>query len=303
MDTKGVLLPCPKNFSFIENPEEVLEYFARVGSNLRRGRDVTIDLREIVNLTVDAIVLLLAHVGNKKFLRGRQISGTVPIRKEMRKFLVDSGFFDHVETGANKPWRKRSIIVGDDRGIIRTRTEKRVATDVARDVTAYGTRLAFGESRRYPAIYRTLIECMANTHNHAHPVALGDTHWWLAVGRVPGSNRVAYAFIDLGVGILRGRRFQVIMEWYNHVAAIIFPDDVDRRLGVFCDILAGKVASRTGQAYRGKGLPAIFNAHQKGEIRRLAISANEIFANFQDGEPRLLAGRHSFPGTLLYWEV
>lgn len=295
--TRGTVLPCPVNFSFVENPEEILAYFAKAGNHLRRGRDVTIDLRDTERLSVDAIVLLLAHVGNPHYLRGRDIAGTVPLRKDLRKFLIDSGFFEHVHYGGKAPSRARST--SGRRGIISTRTDKRVATGLARDVTTYGTRLSFGAPRQYHPVYSTIIECMANTHNHAHPHSVGDTHWWLAVGKVPNSGRVAYAFVDLGVGILKGRKFQAVLDLYTKMRELFAGDT---RVEAFSDILAGRVASKTGRPYRGKGLPAIFKAYQNGRIKRLVISANEIFADFDQGGPRLLR-QSPFPGTFLYWEI
>ena len=103
-----------------------------------------------------------------------------------------------------------------------------------------------------------------------------------------------YTFLDTGVGIFRSVRLGTIRNVYKTLG---FEDDS----GILKDILEGKIESRTGKHYRGKGLPAIYEKSQSGSIRSLVIIANDVYANVEKGEYRMI--RNSFQGTLLYWEV
>jgi hypothetical protein len=67
------------------------------------------------------------------------------------------------------------------------------------------------------------------------------------------------------------------------------------------DILEGKIESRTGIPYRGKGLPAIYKAFLSGRISKLVIIANDVYANVADGDYRKMGTE--LGGTLLYWET
>ena len=66
-------------------------------------------------------------------------------------------------------------------------------------------------------------------------------------------------------------------------------------------LFVGDVGSRTDLPGRGKGLPKIARAHADGEIKRLVVLSNRVYANFETKEFRKL--NEEFSGTLLYWEI
>ena len=67
------------------------------------------------------------------------------------------------------------------------------------------------------------------------------------------------------------------------------------------DVLGGKIASRTGDVFRGKGLPGINSATSEGRINNLVIISNRAYANVSGGEFRMIST--PFRGTFVYWEV
>jgi len=67
------------------------------------------------------------------------------------------------------------------------------------------------------------------------------------------------------------------------------------------EILLGNVRSRTRLSYRGKGIPGIFKAFKRGQLRNLIIVTNDVYANV--GEERFETLNIGFEGTFFYWEI
>ncbi len=164
----------------------------------------------------------------------------------------------------------------------------------SRDLIHHGRRAIHGEARRCSAAYRTLIESINNTHNHAAGDGAAEETWWATVYADPERGRVCFTFVDTGVGIFRSVNIGV---WRRIYKGLGLRDDAD----ILRDILLGNVASRTGKPFRGKGLPAIYALSKSGEIKSLVIIANDVYGNVDRGEFRVM--RTSFRGTLLYWET
>ncbi|MBK9510900.1 MAG: hypothetical protein IPO04_16295 [Cytophagaceae bacterium] len=57
---------APPNFSFVENTEAVLQYLEDLKTLFKRKQNVMINLRDVTNLTNDAIVLLLSFVKTRR---------------------------------------------------------------------------------------------------------------------------------------------------------------------------------------------------------------------------------------------
>lgn len=62
-----VELEVPKNFSFIDNTNEILEYFIKCKSLLHNKEKVQCDLSHITALSSDAIALLAACANDESF--------------------------------------------------------------------------------------------------------------------------------------------------------------------------------------------------------------------------------------------
>lgn len=66
-------------------------------------------------------------------------------------------------------------------------------------------------------------------------------------------------------------------------------------------VVDGKIGSRLGLSYRGKGLPSIYKEIRRGRIENLVIIANDVHATFATDS--FVTLRREFSGTFLYWEV
>jgi hypothetical protein len=279
-------LEVPDGFSIINNPEETIP-FLREFIHVAKRSNLNLNLGRVTHITIDAIAALIAAIeglGETRIVRGNQ-----PQDDATRGILIQSGFFQHV--------RSQHVLPAPKQGKISHEESKKVEPLIARDLIHVGTEAVYGSSQRCQAAYRTLIECMSNTHNHAAGkyTTLGSRETWYSTvyGDVQ-KNRVCYAFLDTGVGIFRSVRIGALRKAYRFLK---ITNDCD----ILRDILAGRVESSTGLRYRGKGLPSIYKLSQKGNIKSLIIVANDVYANASTGEFKVLTSQ--FPGTLLYWET
>jgi hypothetical protein len=279
-------LAVPGNFSIIHNPADSIK-FLREFRYLARNNNLTLNLAEVTHITVDAITALIAEI--LRLGRTRFVNGNNPSNVACRDLLIQSGFFDHV--------RSRLPLPSGQKGRIAPRKSHRVEGATAKDLIRIGTEAAFGFPRKsYPA-YSALIECMSNTHNHAtgKREQHGAEIWYSTVYGEGTSRSVSYAFLDTGVGIFRSVRLSALKKLYNKLFRGQDHRDILR------DILLGRVASRTGLPFRGKGLPGIYKSFLAGRIKSLIIVSNDVYADVANDDYRVL--RMEFPGTLLYWET
>jgi len=282
-------IAAPSNFSLITNPEEVLLFFLRMRSYGKKHH-LWLDFSGVQHITADAVAALIATIHDVDLARC-QMEGSLPSDPNAKEILIESGFFEHVLT--------RVPVPKCHRGRIAQRKSEKVEPLTAQALIRLGTREALGRERVCQAAYGTLIDCMNNTFNHAARTveAVSKRYretWWATVYADAQRKRVCFTFLDTGVGIFRSLKLRDIRRVYRAVGIY---DDVD----IIKDMLLGKVPSTTGLSYRGKGLPSIYRAHQRGTLKALAIIANGVYANVGTGSYKML--RSSFSGTLLYWEI
>jgi hypothetical protein len=275
-----VTLALPKNFSIIHNAADSIK-FLREFKYLAKDNNLTLNLTAVTHITVDAITALIAEILS---LSGKRIvNGNNPNNEACKDLLIRSGFFDHVKS--------RRPLPSGQKGKIAPRKSHRVEGATAKELIRIGTEAAFGTSRKsYPA-YSALIECMSNTHNHAtgRREQYGAEMWYSTVYGDANTQSISYTFLDTGVGIFRSVRLNKLKKLYNK----LFRGEDHR--DILRDILLGRIASRTGLPFRGKGLPGIYKSFRAGRIKSLIIVSNDVYADVANDDYRLL--RIEFPGT------
>jgi hypothetical protein len=168
-----------------------------------------------------------------------------------------------------------------------------VDPQVASNARKLAAEKTFGDpDRKIQPLYRTLIECMANTRKHASPQH--SINWWLSVYNDPRTRITSYSFCDTGIGIFKSAKVRNLTKFALSLGLYRNKDILER-------ILDGKIESSTGLAYRGKGLPKIYSDYKNGHIKRLFIAANDVFADFDNGI--FLDLEDPLTGTFLYWEI
>jgi hypothetical protein len=276
-------LHVPTNFSLIQNPNEVVTFLNQVKA-LAKKSNLMLDLTRVTEMSTEAIAALIAVMTNVRDYA--HVRGNHPENPEMRELLSQSGFFSHV--ASTEP------IVKATKGKFLEKRSKKVDPYLARELVRSGTTALYGAPQKRKPAYRTLIEGMNNTHNHAAKDDRGATTWWSMVYADTRRKRICYAFVDTGVGIFRSVRLSNLRQVYRRLKLV-------SNAKILQEILEGKVQSSTGVAYRGKGLPAVYRDCKEQRIKNVVILANDVYADVSRSDYRILESQ--FGGTLLYWET
>jgi hypothetical protein len=290
-------LDAPSNFSFIENTDGLLEYFKLASKNFSERNQVDFNLEGIEQLTPDAIALLIAKVNDVNFTRGLTVKGNKPKNQELNKLFEDSGFLEHV-TSAYKPPKN------EDNLLIHQVTDKKVQPQVAKILSARAVKHTFKNDKKFQPLFKTIIECMANTDNHASPDRVGVCNYWIFTYCNPKNDVTSFTFLDLGVGIFNSNPVRT----YKHKILTTIESatgvgvTLASNVNIVPKLFSGEIyTSRTGDKNRGQGLPSIKEASENKHIKNFKVITNNVRIEL----PGLttIPLEHKFNGTLLYWEL
>ncbi|HKZ42438.1 MAG TPA: hypothetical protein VJ044_15860, partial [Candidatus Hodarchaeales archaeon] len=177
--------------------------------------------------------------------------------------------------------------------IISSENEKKVDVRIMQAHRQNAAHFTFGLDRKIPQLYRAMGECMANTHDHAANQP-AQKKWWLTSYHDEGSRITQFSFTDIGRGIFQSLKLKPHLKVYRKIG-------VTDNSQILKQILEKKIPSSTGLPFRGKGLPAIFKAYNRGDIRKLVIISNDAHIDLDAGIQRKI--NPPFRGTFLYWEI
>lgn len=276
----------PKNFSLVNNPEEVLAFFERMRRMFAKKKNIRFDLSKVTDMTADAITVLVSRLKDSRYTRGRNYLGNEPENETLRRKFTESGFYKFVISNT-KPKNR-------DYGSIRARATHKVEGKTALELITFATERLYGEYRKRGGVYKTLAESMNNTRDHAAGNRKGPEKWWAAVHFDETAGKAIFTFVDNGIGIFKSRDLAVLQEALR-ILRIKKNTDLLRKM------LLGEIESSTGIPYRGRGLPSIYDCLKRGDIRNLVIITNDVYANIENNDYRTL--KNEFDGTFLYWEI
>ncbi len=288
---------APSNFSLINQPDAVLGYFKECAKLLSKRKQVEFDLQNIESMTSDAIALLIAKVNDKQFREDLNVKGNKPEKKDLRKMFEDSGFLEHVSTGFPVKSNEKNLL-------IHKITDKKVENEIAKQVGILAVNHTFRSDIKFRPLYEILIECMANTNNHAGLNNQGKFNWWILVYNNPETKVTSISFLDLGIGIFNSIPMQTLKrKLLTKLKDVTNINVIPKYNKDFIPELfkGGIKTTRTGKSYRGKGLPLI-NKHSKNpKIKNFTIIANDVYVKIPEFEAKTL--KHKLNGTFLYWEL
>jgi len=293
-------LYVPGRFSLRENPNEVI-FFLNEIELLGKQSSLHLNFDNVQLITPEAIAALIATI-SKATLASTAIRGNVPVCASCKQILEESGFFDHVKF--------RRSLLGVSRGRIQRRQSKKVESVVALELITTSTQ-QIGKAHS-EASYRILIEGMGNTLDHAKAAAVASTifnghvgsrnralehdseTWWAMAYADSSKGCVCFVFLDTGVGIFKSVKIKKLRKLFK---VLRLESDTE----LMRELLLGELGSRTGLAYRGKGLPAIRELNDLGEVKELTLITNRVIADISANSYKQLD--YTFHGTLLYWEI
>lgn len=280
---------APTNFSFVHNPDKVLNYLNEAKQYLKDKNRVNFDISKIETLTPDAIALLIANLNDTEFHCKSGFTGNAPNNPELKRIFVQSGFYNFVKSRGFKP-----VAYGN---LLHKESHFKVKPAIAQQATYVGVKHTLNSEMSFEPLYEILIECMSNTNNHASISKTDKCNWWLYVYNDPTTRKTSYSFFDLGVGIFES----IIVQKY--ILNLVKGSFLYKNIKIVDDLLSGKIQSRIDEdnEIRGKGIPQIVNSSKLDAFDNFYIISNDVKINLKTEERFQL--EHNLKGTFLYWEL
>ncbi|HTE01656.1 MAG TPA: hypothetical protein VK668_20350 [Mucilaginibacter sp.] len=289
----------PSNFSFLDNPVEVIKFITDLKRLFDAKRKVFILMKNIKVIDYSAIVVLLSIMVRFKSQNIR-FNGDFPKDRRIKNILIASGFFQTLFKITIKDRDRYNL---GNKNTIHTHAWRNVDSELGQTIMKDVSVKILGCEAVYKGLQRTLVELMQNSFNHATPSKEGEKHWWLSVNVSEKQKVASFSFIDYGIGIfesLNGKTTE--SKWFNWKTKLRNLFSSDNNAEVLKLILDGELHKTvTGKHYRGKGLPGIKEAMDRNLISNLHIITNNVYANVCENKYQILP--HNFGGTFVYWEV
>ena len=297
---KYSFVKAPEIFSLIKNENEVLKFIGIIQKKYENRTPVFVNMDNVKELGNGAILLLLANM--IRFLTSNiSFNGSKPQDPILRKKLENSGFFKHLYKHNIK--KQENYDVGKLNNIIYTHAQKEVDSSLADKIIEEASQIVWAEKRRCPGIQRTLVELMHNTNNHAGQYP-GEKHWWISSNKNIEKKMVTISFMDFGKGIFDslnnkkpGDRFYGWEKYFSQIFPWVQSNNEILRL-----ILQGHLhKTTTGDSFRGKGLPGIYNAFMNKRIGKLIIISNGVYADVENNDFHMM--KFNLKGTFVSCEI
>lgn len=301
-------IDMPSNFSFLSNTAAILKILNRLKKYLDIKQKTFVNLKNVLKIDNGAITILLSIMTEFK-LNHIKFNGNFPKNKQTKSLLLSSGFFEYLFNS------KLTTVFSEDSkftyGIgnqIITTPGKNVVPDLVRNIcTSSMDTLGKINGETNKGLYRTLIELMHNTNNHADLLTEGEKSWWLTVHHDRVNKKVEFVFMDYGVGIFNSLKnkpkdssFFGCYEKLRNELIEKFLVGTDEK--ILKAIFEGKLhKTHTNQENRGKGLPGIYEAMARNQISNLCVITNNVYSNVDTEEYKLIDC--NFNGTFITWEI
>lgn len=292
-----VWIKPPINFSMITNTEDSLAFISKLERCFDIRQKVFVNLSEVETIAHGALVVLLSIM--KKF-RANNIgfNGYMPKNQVAYRILKESGFFSELYSKKSHSLESYKL----EKPYFFTHYSKIVDQKLSASLIESMSNLIWGEPRRCTKLQRVYIELMQNTNNHASLEGHGEQHWWTTAIYDRERNTGCFSFIDYGVGILKSLKNDQRNKFYSvleKISRIFHPQSNADLLRL---LMTGEIhRTASGEYYRGKGLPGIYQACENNNISHLVVISNDTICNFADNSFKLL--KNTFSGTFVYWEL
>lgn len=291
-------IKAPTILSFIDNPEEVIDFINNLKYYFEDKKKVFVVLKDVKKINYDAIVVLLSIMVKFK-AHGIDFNGDFPYDRAANKILRESGFFQNLF----KQFEDKDRYELGKQNNIHTHAWKNVDPTLGDSIIKQASKAIWGEERRCQGVQRALIELMLNTNNHADIAKEGEKHWWLSLNNRKEEKMSCFSFVDFGVGIFESlNNKKEGSKFFGWAEKLIKRAKHGNNAELLKLILNGDLHETvTGKHYRGKGLPGINEAMKRNQISNLYIITNDVYGDIANNSYRML--KNSFSGTFLYWEL
>lgn len=293
---KSIDHKAPNDFRFLDNTNEIIDYFLTGKKYFDKGRSVLFNIEEVKQLSIDSITLLAAYSGDELYHNKKRFIGNAPNKKRLRDLFMNSGFYEYVISSGKKPIDPHSKL-------FRFTNKNTTNNDFAAEVSDMATEFAYNKDKAKFAhkeidlrdeIYNLIIEAMSNTNHHAS-AKRGGKKWWLYVQKNEEKDIFSICLVDLGIGIFESANFRT----YRKLLSAIYQGN----LFLVDDFLNQKMISSLNDSdeTRGKGVRQMIRCAQKNEIKCLWVITNDV--KFEIKSKTKFQLTSDFNGTCLYLEI
>lgn len=285
---------APPQLNLNNNLECSIKFFDDVFSAIKKcspGARIYFDLSQVEDLSIGAIMYIIALIKNVKRLRTYKIlcEGNVPEDGKSRALIVQSGFYRYVSS----PMSRMPLSYGDQ---IQISGGTYADGELVGKICDFVHNLSGKDKQCTKRLFPMIIELMTNTHQHAYTKEsnIMKENWYIFAENTEKS--IKFVFLDTGAGIPAtikkslGEKIKEIFPFSNNDARFI------------ASALRGEFRSETRQINRGKGLPEIYNDSKAGTISDLLIisGAGKCIVK-KNGEIEEQTLQLPFMGTLFSW--
>lgn len=287
--------PAPSKFTFINNTNEVIDYFITANKYFEANHDVFFDISDVTTLTIDTITLQAAFFGEGYKKRKGRIMGNSPNKPDLKTLFEKSGFYEFVKSSGKKE-------IDPNNKLFRFAKEGTPNRKFAAEISDFAVEFCYDciknnfrltEIQLRDEIYNILVEAMSNTNHHA-AINRGEKKWWIFIQRNHFTGLFSICLIDLGIGIFESANFR------NHKK--LLSNLYQGNYYLIEDFLDGKVYSSVqDDETRGKGVRQILDCAKRPEIKCLWIITNDVKFEVKSRKKESL--RYNFNGTCIYFEI
>ena len=286
---------APPNFSFVDNPNETIDFFRTIISfitnRLNSGKQIYIDISKIQNLSIDALMYLLAILNNMngKIKSKFSVSGNAPKDPTIRKLFNESGFYSFVRYTGAEP-----IVQNADTVQIVSGCES--DNSLARHICDFVMTKAGLSRAQCRFMYVMMVEMMANVFKHAYNC--NDVlypRWYCFVKYLKEEGTVAFTFMDTGEGIPSTvrRNFAEKLDLLKIKSEYKYVESA----------LNGDFRTSTHEEHRGTGLPKIRKFCTNEKIQNMRIITSKADVSVLSKSYRSKDLEKPLIGTLFSWKI
>lgn len=292
-------IKVPLVFSIIKNPNETIIFFNKLIKEVqsvsklpkKQIKKLEIDMEEIENVTVEALMYLLTIIKNTKINPKKRIEwkGNIPKEIKAQRLVLQSGYLNYMITQNSKLLHMNECIQIRTGNCYAHKDENGKEIDIREEIMQFSEEKLQKNKTEINYLMTMLTEMITNSNEHAYDKKnIFDHNWYIFVNNE--NEKITCTFMDNGLGIPTTveknycEKYPKVNNQYEYIKKCI-----DENTKV----------SQTGKIERGNGLPSIYEQYTNKKVENLIIISNKAYLkteNFQDLDNNL-------QGTIYYWEI
>ncbi len=296
-ESKGLTrVRVPSDFRLLENTIDVLKFVDRMRRLYRERKPIFLNMKDVVSIDFPAELVLVALLHRFKHYN-IHFKGNFPLDSQVKTHILTSDYFKHMHNKHDKI----SYVIGKPKQIFAKAEKKVVPKLISIIIQELSEKWNVPENHQiFKGFYRTLIELMQNTRDHASTSHNYKEWWWLS--QDIQDDKANFTFLDLGRGIINSIENKRIDDSRWGKAIRFLKNTPHNPKQVLEWLIEGRLHQyTTTKYYRGKGIPGIYNTLKRGQIFNLKILTNTILADISTKKFKKL--NFEFKGTLIYFEI